>query len=314
MVVLNQGYRRILFVTDMLIKTYRKFFCLLFLSILVACNKQDNPAIQPSIELMADSGYIGGTTTLAAGALLKFKLNLTEGSEKLTNFYLEVSALNQPPKRYFDTAMYVSNIVLIKSFYKSPEPVETWSFVVRDRQGGSNSVAVQIMADTNSVYGPLLNLSHIVMGAQNNIQTGSCYSFEIQKVYTVSEAKENQDSIDMVFYYGVDELTIASPGANIESGIFPEDISPLYWEVRNTTWYIKTTLNENDFNNATNDSIMIANYVDANGKRKAKILTAGDIYVFKNQQNRLGLFKVNSASGTDAGLVDIDVKIQVEEE
>ncbi|MCD4682836.1 MAG: hypothetical protein K8R86_06105 [Bacteroidales bacterium] len=298
---------------DMFLYTYRTFFLLFIILLINSCNKQENPDVAPAIQLIADSGYIGNSTSVSPGTLMNFKLDFKEGSEKLTNFYIEVTDLNHLSKRYFDTAMYVSNLLWTGSFYKSPDSFESWDFIIRDRQGGSSSVLIQILADTNAVYLPLLLLEGVEMGAQNNVENGSFFSFNSQLVYFPPEAKQNQEIIDLVYYYGEDEWTIASPGANIEDGVFSENVSPVNWEIRNTTRFIKTGLTQADFNNAQNDSILIANYVDADGKRKAKNLTSGDIYVFKNQQNRLGMFKVNSVSGTDAGCLEIDLKIQSEQ-
>jgi hypothetical protein len=58
---------------------------------------------------------------------------------------------------------------------------------------------------------------------------------------------------------------------------------------------------------------MMANYIDADGKRKAKVLESGDVVVFKNHENRLGLFRVNTATGTAEGFIEIDIKIQTGE-
>ncbi len=306
----NSVHKVFLLLVDMFQNSYRIIVLLVIVSMIISCSKEASQTEPPVIELIADSGFIGNAASVAPGSLMKFRLKLQEGSEKLTNFYIEVSAAGQEPKRYFDTAMYVSELMWTGSFYKSPEPDEVWTFHVRDRQGGSNQTEIEITADTNSAYHPVLSIDNIKMGAQNNIQIGAFYSFESQIVYFTQEAKENQDLIDLVFYYGVDESSIASPGANIETGIFPDNISPVNWTIRNTTRFIKTSLTENDFNNVTSDSTLIANYVDADGKRKAKNLTAGDIYVFKNQSNRLGLFMVNSVAGTEVGEVNIDVKIQ----
>lgn len=297
--------------TDMLVHTYRICLLVTFILFIASCTKNEDPVVSPTVVLVADSGFVSNSISASPGELLKFKVELQEGSEKITNFYIEVVDKNQTPTRYFDTSMYVSDLIWIGSFYKSTEPVESWNFIVKDRQGGSGISTLEISADTNSVYGPVDLLENIVMGAQNNLDNGGFYSFADQLVYFAEEAKNKQEMIDLVYYYYLgDEWVVASPGANIEDGIFSEDLTPVNWEIRNTTRYIKAALMQEDFENATNDSILIANYIDAEGKRKAKNLIVGDIYVFKNQQSRLGMFYVNSVDGTDEGLIDIDIKIQ----
>ena len=298
-----------LFVSDMFFGTYRSIVTALVLLVLIACDKEV-PSVEPVIELLAGPGNITENATVIPGTLMTFEVTMTEGSEVLTNFIIEVNGTEQGVRRLFDTAMYVNQLTWKGSFYKSADPSESWTFIVRDRKGGTSLAGLTLWADTGSLYGPVVHLDPIIMGAQNNNQFGNFYSLFKETVYNIQEAKNNQESIDMVFYFGEDALTMASPGANIEDGIFPESVSPVNWEVRNTTRYIKTSLTNADFDGMMSDSLMIALYIETEGKRKAKNLTAGDIYVFKNQKNRLGVFRVNSASGTYEGIIDLDIKIQ----
>lgn len=298
--------------SDMLKCAYRIFILFFALLLVVSCDEEDHPGISPSFEMVNDSGYISGPITVSPGQLMKFKIYAKEGSDKLTNFFIDVRDDNHFSTRIFDTSIYCAEFNWEGSFYRSSEQTELWSFIVRDRHGQGNGDVFYIKADTGSAYSPIMLISDIKMGAQNNSQTGGFFSINENTIYTTLAAKENQEAIDMVYYYYyVDDFnTIASPGANIESGVYSEDLTPVNWEVRNTTRYIKTSLSEEEFDNTLNDSIMIANYIDAEGKRKAKVLTVGDVYVFKNQENRLGLFRVNEVSGVEEGEINIDIKIQ----
>jgi len=299
---------------DMKIGAYRLLLIILVFSIILSCSNDEESGQSPTFEFIADSGYINGSTSVSPGELMKFKVHANQGSDKLTNFFIEVRNINDDITRYFDTALYCSEFNWEGSFYKSAALDEQWMFVIRDRQGLGAGDNFYIYTDTNTAYNPVEIISNIYLGAQDNMDQGGFFSFENQIAYFAPEAKENQNIIDLVsYFYGEDEIVIASPGANIEDGVFPENVSPMNWEIRNTTRFIKTGLTQSDFNNAQNDSILIANYVDAEGKRKAKNLAAGDIYVFKSQLNRLGMFKVNSVSGTDTGLIDFDLKIQSEQ-
>jgi len=55
---------------------------------------------------------------------------------------------------------------------------------------------------------------------------------------------------------------------------------------------------------------MIANYIDAEGKRKAKELETGDIYSFKTQDAKYGMFLVTEIFGSESGAIKMDIKIQ----
>lgn len=296
--------------TDMFKEAYRYLIFLLVIVTIVSCNKEENAGQKPSIELIADSGFISESSSASPGELMNFKVVAKEGSEKLTNFFIEVITIDGDITRYFDTAIYCSEFHWEGSFYKSAVLHEEWIFAIQDRQSNRAGSFIFINADTNAAYGPIESISNINLGAQNNPEKGGFFSLMEQQIYFALAAKENQEKIDMVFYLGEDEMTMACPDANIESGIFPSELTPSTWDVRNTTRYIKTSLTSSDFDAAQNDSILIANYVDASAKRKAKNLVTGDIVVFKNHQNILGMFRVNSISGTDEGDINIDIKIQ----
>jgi hypothetical protein len=286
-------------------------FIIILLSLCICCHKDFEQGEPPSFELIQDSGFISGSVSVPAGSLMKFKVHARQGSEKITNFFIEVQEpVSGERYRMFDTALYTSELNWEGSFYKSALPMEGWTFVVRDRIGQGSGDVCYFTTDTNSAYQPILSISNVILGAQNNEITGGFYSIGSNSIYHGPEAKVNQENIDIVFYHGEDALTIASPGANIEAGIFDESFSPVNWVVRNTTRYIKTSLSAANFDHVINDSLMIALYIDADGKRKAKNLAGGDIYVFKNRQNRLGLFRVNVASGATDGMIDFDIKIQ----
>ncbi len=297
--------------TDRKFCAYRSVFLFLAVIVMISCSKENDAGQRPSFELVADSNLISGNSlTVPPGSLMKFKVHASQGSNKLTNFFIEITDAEKNHHRIYDTAFYLAEFDWEGSFYKSSEIFETWLFCIRDRQGLGNGDVINIYADSNSQYNPVQALVNIEMGAQNNMQFGDFYSFESQTVYFIQQAKENQELMDLVFYFGEDDLTMASPGANIEDGIFPENDTPVNWSIRNTTRFIKTSISESEFSSVNNDSIMIANYSDADGKRKAKNLTAGDVYVFKNQSNRLGLFRVDSVSGTTEGFIKFEVKIQ----
>ncbi|MCD4730709.1 MAG: hypothetical protein K8R74_08930 [Bacteroidales bacterium] len=298
------------FLTDMSKMTYRYLFCLILIIVVVSCSKNEEPVRGPFFELVADSGYISGSETISPGQLMKFKVVAEEGSEKLTNFIIEVENVNHIKTRYFDTAIYNSEFNWEGSFYKSSEKIERWLFIIRDRKSMANSEFIFIDADTSAAYNPIILISNIQLGAQNNIQNGGFFALSNQTIYSTIAAKEHQEIIDMIFYFGEDHATLASPGANIENTIYPEDLSPLNWGIRNTTRYIKTALTEMDFDNAVNDSIMIANYIDAEGKRKAKELETGDIYSFKTQDAKYGMFLVTEIFGSESGAIKMDIKIQ----
>ncbi len=266
--------------------------------------------LPPDLVLVEENGYIFGDTILSSGSDIRLKV-LMQGSDlNITNFLIEV--YSDSVSRYFDTGMNTSYFVWEGIFIKTLAPVEDWNFIVRDSEGNAASTSIKISLDTNAQYTPLVEYGPVEFGAQDNQQSGGCFDIanNMMYFYQVVDADTSlQAGIDMLcFYDDIDKNTIASPGANIEDGIFPTN--PANWESINTTRYMKTSLAADDFNNAINDSIIIANYDEGEAKRKAKKLKLDDIYTFRTQEGRLGIFKVNAVNGAQEGSVNISLKTQ----
>ena len=292
-------------------KKTTKIFSLLALLLFVAtaCKKTEE-LFPPTILLVNETGYIHSDTSLASGDDIRIKLLLQKGDLNMTNFLIDV--YTDSVSRYFDTGMNTEYLMWEGVFIKTLAPLEDWKFMVFDREGNATVTSIRISLDTSAQYTPLISFSPIGLGAQDNQQYGGCYNLTDNIMYfhqAVASDTALQHGIDLLCYYDdTDNATIASPGANIVDGIFP--INPNTWIFKNTTRYMKTSLSIEDFNSAMNDSIIIANYDEGEAKRKAKQLKVDDIYTFRTESGRLGIFKVNAVEGTSDGSVNISLKTQ----
>jgi len=275
----------------------------------MACEKSEEK-IPPTINLIAEAGYVHSDTMLASGDNIRLKIQMQKGDLNITNFLIDVYA--DTVSRYFDTGMNTEYIVWEGMFIKTPALLEEWKFLVYDREGNATATGISITLDTSAQYTPLITYSPIEFGAQDNQLFGGCYDIADSNMYfhfDVATDPELQSKIDMLcFYDDIDKATISSSGANIEDGIFP--VNPADWTNKNTTRYYKTSLGVDDYNASFNDSIILANYDEGEAKRKAKKLAADDIYTFRTESGRMGIFKVNTVnSGTD-GSIHISLKAQ----
>jgi hypothetical protein len=266
----------------------------------------------PGIMIPENGNHVFGDTTIAAGAEINLALILQKTDLNITHFYIDVYA-DGTAQRYFDTATNLSaSLEWHGKFVKSLEPMEEWVFTVRDNEGNASDISLMIGLDTSSGYQTLITHENVMFGAQENDVTGSCYFLADNQIHfnAVVDADTNlQRGIDMLcFYDDEDKNTIASPGANVPDGIFT--VNPADWTIVNTSRYFETSLTADDFLNATNDSIVIANYDEAEAKRKAKKLNAGDIYTFRTQGGKLGIFMVSEIVGTTDGSIEINLKVQ----
>ncbi len=165
--------------------------------------------------------------------------------------------------------------------------------------------------DNDNEPTPTITTNNVILGAQKNNSTGGFYSNATMRVYTQEEAYSKQDSIDIVYYFEEeDENTIASPAANINDTIFVGTTAIPNWTVKNETRYYKTSSTTIDFAEIDDENDLISLFNIDDSKRKAKNLLLDDVYAFKTQAEKYGVFRVVSVTGEDTGSIVIEIKIQ----
>ena len=290
----------------------KKLFATLIviLTAILGCEKEKTNYPPPSIQFITDSGFVYNDTVLALGETFKVGIIADNPNVNLTNFIIRVKS--DEFETYLDSGMNTPNLHFERNLVKGIKESEKWIFIIRDRDGESAEISFNVAIDSSSAYGNIFYFPSVEIDAQNNVR-GSFYSLVEDSVFTLNQAFENQDKIDLCYYYDfidTDENTIASPGANIDASVYPGENGLDNWTIRRTTRYKLTDLTVDEFESAINDSLLIAAYGQSEGKRKAKNLQAGNIFSFKNEDRKIGLFLVNSVSGMDAGTVNISIKIQ----
>jgi hypothetical protein len=294
--------------------------CITFLSAFIAlslviifltsCKKKDTAS--PTIHLTSALGYVYKDSVMAVGKNFKVELFAESGGDvNITNIIIR-NEHDGIVTNYFDTGINNQAIKISKILTKSVYEREKWTFIAIDKNGGNAAVSFIVFKDPNSHFG---NIRHFnaTMGAQSSTLIGSFLSLNSGRFFFQDSAFAHQDSIEMLYYYDAissDANTIASPNANVDPSIYTGTSALVNWTVKNETRYYKTTLSSSDFNAAANDSLLLVAYNEPNAKRKAKNLTAGDIYSFKTVHNKFGLFRVEQVTGQDAGFVTVTILIQ----
>ncbi len=290
------------------------FLLIIFTIVNTGCKKDadDEKGAPPTLKFRTDSGYVHSDTTILIGKTFKVGLIAAKGDANITNFMIKINT--GTTQTYLDSGLNSSGFVIDKNLTKGVSAQEIWTFIVRDKDGNATSISVKITADSSSVYGPVYTIPSIILGAQNDSTVGSFFDFRNNKVHTLAQAFALQDSIELCYYYDFlqgENNEIASPNANIDASVYTGQYALANWTVKNETRYLKTTLTDAQFYGAVNDSILIATYNVPLSKRKAKNLAVGDIYSFKTTTSgKFGLFRVMNVTGTDAGTVEIMVKMQ----
>jgi len=277
---------------------------------IVGCEKETPNYPSPSIDFITDSGFVYTDTTLALGQVFKVGINAANPNVNLTNFIIKVES--DEVETYLDSGMNTPTMYFEKTLAKGINESEKWIFIVRDRDGISAEIRLNVKMDSSSTFGNIAYFPSVELGAQNNT-TGSFFSLTEDSVYTLNSAFENQNSIDLCYYYDfidTDENTIASPGANIDVSVYPGTSGLASWTTRRTSRFKIANIADEDFMSASNDSLLIVAYGQSEGNRKAKNLQTGNIYSFKNEGGKVGLFKVNYVIGADEGSINISIKVQ----
>jgi len=293
--------------------TWFSIFAILFALTFVACDEDDSITYpNPTISLVTDVGFVSTDSVIGVGQTFTVVVHAEwNGQHNLTNIIAKLNGDN-----YLDLGIFAETYDREIELTKGLEDTEEWEFIIRDIEGNSASVSLTITKDPNISYGEIDEFLNVQLGAQNSIEYGSFLSFNNGLVYNLESAYNNQEIINMAYVYDnyddFEESVITSPGANVDDAYIGQ-YGVTNWEIRNTIRYSRAAIDVSveDFDAAANDSILIANsFGYESGGRKTKFLAPDDIYSFVTDDNRTGLFKVVSTSGTDNGYIILDIKLE----
>lgn len=286
---------------------------LILLAINFSCNEEEkNSYPDPEINIINIPGYVFSDSTISVGQKFMVRIEATyNGHNKLTNFIAKLNG-----ERYLDLGLYTESYLKEIEITKGLSETDIWEFIIRDIEGNFSSKTLTISKGGSIAFGEIDTYTNVNLGAQNNATYGSFLSLSNGLTYNLQEAFNNSALIDIAYYYDdfdkLEKCIMASPGANIGETAFPGEFAIANWETINTTRYSKEklTLSIEEFDNAINDSILIANtFAFETGGRKAKLLQAGDMFAFV-RDNKTGIFKVVSTSESNSGYIVVDIKVQ----
>ncbi len=270
-----------------------------------SCKKEDGEQIPPSLTVTFSDGSVLSDTASEAGQSIVINVSATAGSENITYFSLISNG-----EHVLDSGLNAESFSSQRIIVKSIDSLEQYTILVRDKNFQQTSISFNLNLLPTTVYGNIRTIT-VELGAQDHSSLGGFYNLFGQQVFTLPDAFNNQDSVQMYYYYdAVDENTIASPNANIDTTITGSTYGFSNWTTRNEIRYVKLSITQQDFDNCQHDSTIIANLFQYDtGKRKSKNLIPGDIYEFSHD-GRYGIFYVNNVVGTTAGTINITIKIQ----
>jgi len=296
------------FITKQTITTFITIILLTNAFVLTSCKDEHNVTSLPEIKFNISSGFVYNDTSLTLGSAINVGITASCIDANITNFTVKMD--NGATQHFLDSGMNVSSLTYNTTIIKSNSPIERWTFTAMNRNRLSASVTLVLTKVNTLVYGSIDSVSHILLGAQNNMSIGSFYSISSNSVYTLDSAFAHQGLIDIIYYYGTYLSTLSSPNETEAPGHFTGPSGIANWTIKNESRYDTTLLSIAAFDAAVNDSLILISYDQIAGKKKAKFLAPGQIISFINAEGKIGLLKINSVNGTDAGTLDISIKIQ----
>lgn len=288
--------------------------------VFTSCEKDEDPEpqeLKPTITFNTGSGLTSSDVTISAGESITIGVvaseNVNSGAnlQRVRIYVIENNvALPDIVDTTFNETSFSSNYTIT-----FPDPLDGKLYAeVTDKDGEKNNVSFNITV--NETAGPIHTYTAILMGGQANVNIGSFYSTGENLVYLVNEAQNNQEEIDLVFFYGTtNQNTIGAPDDS-QVAIAHEDNGIQNWTTKNSTRFSENPISGVTFDDITNDSEIVSNATNLSASL-ANLLTVGEIYAFETASTstnpgKKGLFHVTNISGTSGAdrSITIEVKIQ----
>jgi len=279
-------------------------FAIVFSSLIITgCDKNETRP-NPNMSFVTDQGYTYQDASFVSGDTLWVGLNCKwNGTDLLKTITLYANDVQI--SSYSINEATGQELQLTVTLTKSQSDNEKWDFELADANGQKTVLSLTLTKDQSGTA--IESISGIKLGAQDNTTIGGFYALSNREIYSETEAFDHQTIIDMVCGYDNDNKTfLASPGANLD-GVY--DLSA--WTAPlNTTNYCATDITTLQFDLIETDALIIEAFDVDNQKGKAKELSVDDIYVFKTQSGKYGIFKVTAVEAGTDGSFTFDIKVQ----
>lgn len=284
---------------------------LLFFS---GCQKDDEPTGPPTINFLAEQGFLSDDATVPVNSEYKVKVAAFMNSEteaKLTA--LSISRTFTPASRAdWDTTLIFDNkeesIQYELTFTAANVPgEELLEIEIIDEDSRSAEVSLNITTESD-----INSFEMKILGSYNNTSVGSSFASIDGNVYSQQEAFNNQGIIDFLYWWG--STTNATIGAPDDANANLVYTNPTFglpqWSVKNATRFNTTTLTSADFD-GINIASDITDLVNNPADTRIGQLAVGGVIGFETVTGKKGLIRVSDIVVGAAGEITIDVKVEM---
>lgn len=292
------------------------------LFITMACKKEDKTTLEPKIILKNGAGYSINEQLVPVGGKLKFGITASDGGAIITNLRIQRIADGKLITE-LDKGLYIKDggLDFDYSANKSSANQEVWQFFVMNSNRDSAITTITINLGAGSAYGEIYHYPSIKVGMQNNTVYPNYLDLHTGNLFTKANVTGHEVDVDLVgFVYttsGVLSPTLCCPGYTGSSSVTGSDRYPEIeaWSIKRLTQYDYFSSDNNlvnpvKFNQAMNDSLLVASYKPGSVSGLCKYCNTGKIIPFRTEDGKYGLIRVLHADLTNDGYMELDVKIQ----
>lgn len=289
-----------------------------WMMIFPSCEK-DNSRKPPVIELVSIENSTLNGDIIEIGKPLVFKIKAEGFDANITNFTIKILSKGEY-RTVLDSGLNARNFEVTETFYQGVEDTAKWIFSVMDKNRLEAFTELTVYKDPNSTFGGIFHYPSIIVGMDQNTESGHFFSPSTGNVWMQDTAQLNQPLVDVLVYFKMSEdngvlkpsPTFSSPGET-ENGAFEFYPYLADWEMLNFTKYdirAENGVTNQAFDDAHNDSLLIVSYDDVWGKRKYKWAYTGTIIPFMTAGGKKGIIRVTHADTVATGIIEFEMKIQ----
>jgi hypothetical protein len=279
----------------------------MFILMLTSCGKQDSHI--PTLVFKTDAQFASDGAIVAYNSPVNIGLVADGGGANITMIRVDVES-ETGIRTMLDSGANIAVLDWSRAFPKGDGWNETWTITVMNRDRQTATASLHINKDSASTYGLIYSWPSVILGMQGNTSQRNFFDPMNGLSYFPAEVTAVlEPTVDVAFYYdAADSYTAFSSGCSLSELYYPCFTA---WGTRNyTAWDIHTAVTAAAFDQATNDSLLVASYDEVYGKKKYKFLPVGGVIPFKTAAGKKGLLKVIAQSGNEAGTIECAIKIQ----
>ncbi|MBN1116686.1 MAG: hypothetical protein JXA77_05760 [Bacteroidales bacterium] len=251
--------------------------------VFTSCDPTETDPIGPSITFKADG--IIADATINSGEKANFSWEAIKGDASLAEFTIRIN--NQDVEGFPITDIDKDEYQATWDTTLSDEGDYTFAFIIEDKDGMTDTKNITI-----TVLPGLSDYGTAQLGAGGS-SLGSYYSIADSTVYKLAEAKLNASKLDFVFSSTASEASFKSP-----KDASATEIS----STGRTTYYQIIDKNYDD--------VTTADVNDANPNADNIVVALNDVILFKNADNKKGVFVVDQLAVATDGTITIAIKLK----